>query len=115
MKGTSGHEFLDGFEPREGEFVVQKSRSSAFWGTNLNQILRSNGIESLVVTGLTTEGCVESTARAANEHGYAQVFVEDAMSSMSAETHAFSVKNIFPRLGLVRSTEEVLAGCASAK
>ena len=51
---------------------------------------------------------VESTARDAYEHGYEQVFVEDACATFSEEMHAFTFKNIFPRIGRVRTAEEVL-------
>ncbi len=63
--------------------------------------------------GIATNMGVESTARPAHEHGYQLILVEDAMASRSAELHTFAVKSIFPMLGLVRSTEEVLAGCAA--
>jgi nicotinamidase-related amidase len=51
---------------------------------------------------------VESTARFANEYGYNQIFAEDAMASMSKEEHEHTVSKIFPRLGLVRKTQEIL-------
>jgi nicotinamidase-related amidase len=63
VSGTPGHDFATEFAPLPGELVVRKYRSSGFWGTNLDLVLRSNGIRSLVVGGCTTEGCVESTAR----------------------------------------------------
>ena len=66
-------------------------------------------MHTIVLGGIATNIGVESTARSANEHGYAQIFVEDAMAGLGAEMHEFSVKNIFPRLGYVRSTEAVLA------
>jgi nicotinamidase-related amidase len=59
--------------------------------------------------GIATNFGVESTARGAMDRGYELVFAEDAMSSLSAEAHGFAVKNIFPRMGRVRSTEQVLA------
>ena len=108
-------EIVAELNPQPSDLRVTKRQWGAFYGTELDLQLRRRGVTRIVLGGIATHIGVESTARAANEHGYAQVFVEDAMSSMSAETHAFSVKNIFPRLGLVRSTEDVLAGCASVK
>jgi nicotinamidase-related amidase len=105
VKGTPGHEFLDGFEPLEGEFVVQKSRSSAFWGTNLNQILRSNGIESLVVTGLTTEGCVESTARDAQFNDYYVVVAPECVASDDRDQHDASMLLMRNRFDILAKTE----------
>jgi nicotinamidase-related amidase len=64
--------------------------------------------------GIATNFGVESTARAAFELGYSQVFVEDAMTSFSEEAHFFSVRHILPRIGLVRSLEEVLSACTDS-
>jgi nicotinamidase-related amidase len=89
--GTVGHEFLDEFGPVEGEFVVQKSRSSAFWGTNLDQLLESNGVTSVVVTGLTTEGCVESTARDAQFNDYFVVIAPECVASDDPAQHDASM------------------------
>ncbi|MDB4950896.1 MAG: Nicotinamidase/isochorismatase family protein [Gemmatimonadetes bacterium] len=95
--------------PREGDIVVTKRQWGAFHGTDLDLQLRRRGIRTVVLGGIATNFGVESTARAAFEHAYALVLVEDAMSSVSAEAHAFAVGTIFPRLGRVRSTDEVLA------
>lgn len=89
--GTPGHKFVDELRPVEGEFVVPKWRSSAFWGTNLDLLLRSNGIKTLVVTGCTTEGCVESTARDAMFNDYNVVVVEDCVASDDAAQHDASL------------------------
>ena len=59
VPGTPGHEFVRELAPEGSEPVVRKYRSSGFWGTNLDLVLRSNGIKTVVVTGCTTEGCVE--------------------------------------------------------
>ena len=97
-----------------GDIRITKRQWGAFYGTELDLQLRRRGVRTIVLGGIATQIGVESTARAAHEHGYAQILVEDAMTSMGAEPHAFSMKFIFPRLGLVRSTEEVLAGCQAA-
>ena len=99
--------------PAPADIVITKRQWGAFHGTEMDLQLRRRGIKRIVLGGIATHIGVESTARAAHEHGYAQVFAEDAMTSLSAETHAFSIAHILPRLGLVRSTEEVLAGCGS--
>ena len=59
IEGTPGHEFVKELTPGAGEPVVRKYRSSAFWGTNLELLLRSNDIRTVVIGGCTTEGCVE--------------------------------------------------------
>jgi nicotinamidase-related amidase len=101
-------------DPQPSDIRITKRQWGAFYGTELDLQLRRRGIKQIVLGGISTNIGVESTARAAYEHGYQLVLVEDAMASMSAEDHAFAVKKILPRLGLVRSTEEVLAGCGTA-
>lgn len=103
-------EFVPEFTPEPADIVIKKRHWGAFYGTELDLQLRRRGIATIVLGGVATNMGVESTARAANEHGYNQILVEDAMASRSAEMHAFAIGNIFPALGLVRSTEEVLAG-----
>jgi len=93
---------------QEGDVVIAKRQWGAFYGTNLEQALDRKGIETIILGGIATNMGVESTARAAFDAGYALVFAEDAMSTMSKEWHEFSVKNLFPRMGRVRSTAEIL-------
>ncbi len=92
-----------------GDVVIAKRQWGAFYGTNLEQTLDRRGVECVIMAGIATNMGVESTARAAYDAGYALVFAEDAMTTMSAEWHEFAVKNLFPRMGRVRTTEEILA------
>lgn len=94
--------------PKEGDLVITKRQWGAFYGTELDLQLRRRGIRTIVLGGIATNFGVESTARDAYERNYDQVFVEDAMAGPSAEAHTFAVETIFPRMGLIRSTEEVL-------
>jgi nicotinamidase-related amidase len=107
-------ELIPEIGPHPGDIVILKRQWGAFHGTELDLQLRRRGIRKIVLGGVATHIGVESTARAAGELGYAQVFVEDAMTSMNEEAHLYSIRHIFPLLGLVRSTDEVLAGCAGA-
>ena len=88
--------------------VITKRQWGAFYGTELDQLLRRRGINTLVLGGIATNFGVESTARAAFDRGYALVFAEDAMSSFEAEAHAFACRTIFPRMGRVRSTRTLI-------
>lgn len=90
------------------DVIITKRNWGAFYGTALDQQLRRRHIGTIVLGGIATNMGVESTARDAYERGYEQVFVEDACSTFSEEMHAFTFKNIFPRIGRVRWTEEVL-------
>ncbi len=91
IPGTAGHEFVDDLAPEGEELIVRKYRSSGFWGTNLDLLLRSNGIETLVVTGCTTEGCVESTARDAMFANYYVVIAADCVASDDRVQHEASM------------------------
>lgn len=91
------------------DVVVTKRQWGAFYGTDLDLQLRRRGIRTILLAGIATNFGVESTARDAWERAYHVVFVEDAMSSLTAEMHQFSVASIFPRLGRVRSSAQVLA------
>lgn len=103
----------DTLDPRlgaaEGDVVVTKHVVSAFHGTDLDLQLRRRGITTLVVGGVATHMGVEGTVRTAHDHGYAQILVEDAMSAITAEQHAWATTELFPLLGHVRTTDEVLA------
>lgn len=98
--------------PAETDFVITKRQWGAFYGTELDLQLRRRGIDTVVLGGIATNIGVESTARFAYEYGYNQIFVEDAMSALNADEHRNSVEIVFPRIGLVRKTEEVLAALA---
>jgi nicotinamidase-related amidase len=91
-----------------GDVAITKRSWGAFYGTGLEQQLRRRGIRTILLGGVATNFGVESTAREAFDRGYELIFVEDAMSSMAAEIHTFAVQTIFPRMGRVRTLEQVL-------
>ncbi|GGL63481.1 hydrolase [Streptomyces fumigatiscleroticus] len=90
------------------DITVTKHNWGAFHGTDLDVQLRRRGITQIVLTGIATSIGVESTARAAYEHGYHVTLATDAMSDLDAGTHRNSVERIFPRLGETGSTAEIL-------
>lgn len=105
-------EYADQLNVAESDIHIIKRQWGAFYGTELELQLRRRGITQIVLGGISTNIGVESTARNAFELGFNQVFVEDAMSSSNADHHRFAVEHIFPRLGRVRSTEQVLQALA---
>lgn len=107
-------EIVSELGPKPGDILITKRQWGAFYDTGLDLQLRRRGVRQIVLGGIATNYGVESTARPAHELGYQLILVEDAMSSRTAELHSFAVTHIFPRLGLVRSTEEVLAGCGKS-
>lgn len=94
---------------KESDLEVIKRQWGAFYGTDLEMQLRRRGIDTIILCGISTNIGVESTARNAWEMGFKLVIVEDACSAASSEQHLGSMTHIFPRIGRVRSTEEVLA------
>jgi len=85
MQGSWGWEIIDELLPAAGDLVVEKTRRSAFQGTNLENLLRARGTESLVVTGVAGSGCVLSTVRDAIERDYFTIVVRDCIANNNAE------------------------------
>lgn len=79
--------FPPGLQPQDGEHVVSKQFASAFFGTRLDQKLRAMGIDTLIVTGLSTSGCVRATALDALQHGFAPFVVREACGDRHPEPH----------------------------
>lgn len=90
------------------DHVLLKRQRGAFYGTDLDQVLRMRGIRTIILGGVATNIGVESTAREAFDRRYAVVFAHDAMTSVSAELHNFAVEQIFPIFGQVRSTDQII-------
>ncbi|GAA2423411.1 hydrolase [Streptomyces mauvecolor] len=86
---------------------VTKRNWGAFHGTDLDLQLRRRGISQIVLTGVATSIGVESTARAAHEHGYHVTLATDAMTDLTPEAHLNSIERIFPRLGETGTTAEI--------
>ena len=105
VKETWGWEFYDGFEPGDGEVVVPKHRPSGFVSTDLDQVLRVAGIESVVVAGLATEGCVQSTAVDAMFRDYYTIVPTDCVGSYSQELYDAGLRYLAPRVELVESDD----------
>lgn len=107
--GSPSHELLPGLEPRDGEVVVTKRTASAFLSTDLDARLRAAGVGQLVVAGVSTNSCVESTARDGADLGYDCVIAEDACSCASQALHRAALDSFGRLFGRVATTAEVLA------
>jgi nicotinamidase-related amidase len=97
------------------DITVTKRTWSAFHGTDLDLQLRRRGVTQIVLAGLTTSIGVESTARAAYEHGYHVTLAIDAMADLDGEAHRNSVERIFPLLGQTGSTAAIAEMLAKAR
>jgi nicotinamidase-related amidase len=102
-------EIVEELEPQPGDHRITKLRWGAFHETSLDTLLRELGVTQVFLGGVATSIGVESTARAAYEHGYNVVLVTDAMTDLAVDAHRASVELSFPRLGETTSTAEVLA------
>jgi len=93
---------------QDGDLLVTKRHWGAFAGTPLEQELRGRGIDTVLLSGISTNGGVESTLRQGTGLGFGFVVVEDACSGQDADEHHFAFERIFPSLSRVRTAEEVL-------
>ena len=95
IKGTWGHDLIDGlpFNP-EQDIVIEKRRLNSFVGTDLDLILRARGVKTLVLAGVVTQGCVESTVRDAVGHDYYVAVAEDCCASTDAELHRLGITSM---------------------
>ncbi len=101
-------EFVEEIKPTGKDIVIAKRQWGAFYGTELDLQLRRRKIETIVLCGVSTNIGVETTARDAYQRGYNQVFATDAMAANSKDEHEATLKYIFPRIGLLRTTDEIL-------
>lgn len=101
-------ELADELNPQPSDYRVTKKTWGAFHGTSLDARLRELGVTQIVLCGISTSAGVESTARAAHEHGYNVVLATEAMTDADPEAHRNSVERIFPRLGERAATVEIL-------
>ncbi|MCP2323197.1 nicotinamidase-related amidase [Hamadaea flava] len=105
---------VDDLAGHPDDIVVTKRTWGAFHGTDLDLQLRRRGVTQIILAGLTTSIGVESTARAAYDHGYHVTLATDAMADLNPEAHRNSVERIFPLLGQTGSTTEIVELLAKA-
>ena len=101
-------EFPEDFPPHPGDIILVKRHWGAFTGTELDLQLRRRGVTQIVLAGISTSIGVESTARSAWENSYNLTFVEDAITDVDAASHSHAFTKIFPKLGEIATTEQVI-------
>lgn len=106
--GTWDAELVDELVPTDDDFVLDKNRYSAFYGTGLEPILTSLGVRNLVVGGVTTNMCVETTARDASQRDYRVFVVSDATGELDAARHEMALATLGFGFGAVVATDDVL-------
>ena len=108
VKGTWGAAIVDALAPAGGDIVVEGKRGlDTFASTNLDFILRSKGIETVILGGFLTNCCVESTMRSAYENGYRVITLTDCMAATSPEEHDNAIAYDFPMFSLPMESTEV--------
>jgi biuret amidohydrolase len=100
VRGEYGHDIIDELKPASGEPVVDKPGKGAFYATDLDAMLHNKGIRRLVVCGVTTEVCVNTTVREANDRGYDCLVLEDCVGSYFPEFQAAALKMIKAQGGI---------------
>jgi nicotinamidase-related amidase len=112
VRGEAGHDIIPELYPLAGEPVIDKPGKGAFFATDLHAILQNNGISRLIVTGVTTEVCVNTTVREANDRGYDCFVASDCVGSYYPEFQEMGLKMIKAQGGIfgwVGKSEDVVA------
>jgi len=94
IQGEPGHDIIPELYPLSGEPIIDKPGKGAFYATDLHLILQARGIKSLIICGVTTEVCVQTTAREANDRGYEVLIPEDCCASYFPEFHRAALEMI---------------------
>jgi ureidoacrylate peracid hydrolase len=105
LRGSWGWRLVDGLTVGSNDWEIEKFRPDVFVGTSIDKLLRANGIESVVMLGTTTEGCVESSVRGASYHDYYVVVVRDLVASPNRVLHDGAMRLIEARYPLATASE----------
>jgi nicotinamidase-related amidase len=111
IRGEYGHDIIDELAPADGELVIDKPGKGSFYATGLDETLRDAGITSLIVTGVTTEVCVHTTVREANDRGYECLVLSDCVGSYFPEFQRYGLEMIAAQGGIfgwVASSDQFL-------
>jgi nicotinamidase-related amidase len=117
VRGSYGHDIVEEVYPIEGEPIVDKPGKGAFYATDLDAILKMKGIKQLVVCGVTTEVCVHTSVREANDRGYDALVLSDAVGSYFPEFQRVALEMIKAQGGIfgwVSDSERFLRALGSA-
>ena len=110
IKGTWGAAIIDELQPEKGDIVIEGKRGlDAFASTNLDFILRSKGVKTLILGGFLTNCCVESTMRTAYEHGFDVITLTDCVAATSGEEHRNAIKYDYPMFSRPMASAELVA------
>jgi nicotinamidase-related amidase len=108
VEGTPGAYFVDELKPLPEDHIIWKRRSNAFYNSDLELMLRRRGIDTVIITGVVTNGCVANTVRGAQERDLNVIVLSDCCAAMMPEDDEYFCRNVFPRAGRVRTSDEMV-------
>ena len=108
LDGTFSAEIYKEMEQKEGDFHIRKARYSAFYATNLEQLLRNMGVNSLIITGIHTNCCCESTTRDAQFRDFRVYFTSDGTATSEEDLHQATLTNVSINFGRVKTVAEMI-------
>lgn len=115
IEGTPGADVVDELKPAPDDIIIKKRRGNAFYNTDLEAILRKRGIDTVIATGVQTDACVVSTVRGAQEQNFHVIVLSDCCATRRPlEQDEYFNKKIFPLVGRVRTSNEIIAAMAKA-
>lgn len=108
IEETWGSEFIDEIEPEEKDYIIEKRGSNSFYATDLDLTLRALEVDTLIVTGVITDGCVDATVQGARDRGFDVIVLTDCTATITRKNQNFWLENVFPRATVTVSTDEFI-------
>ncbi len=115
VEGTPGAAIVDELKPALGDHVIYKRRGSSFYGTDLELMLRSRGIDTLIITGVITNGCIQATVQDARERDFHVIVLSNCCATMMPEDDDYFITKVFPGSGRVRTSDEIIAAMVKVR
>lgn len=108
LRGSPMAEFVEGLEPKENEIIITKQYASAFFGTNLASTLTSNKIDTLLITGWSTSGCVRASALDACQSGFIPIIIEEAVGDRDPKVNNSNLFDLQAKYAEIKKKSDVI-------